>query len=313
MDAVILHESPDSTLLLNLCTHREMLMLAAQYGPEPMAQRQSEKPLSYTLGLAKSRRLREPSESQMAIALGQQLQSILEEKATEVFELGPGAVDFLYKMIGGTWKECVGPNGTWKAGDINQRVTSKLKRLFRSDPHHQATTIDFADAQNLGETFDLGIGLCSLDSAYGQRTFDGLAAIIKPGGHLVHVQDLPPSQAVLHHFLAKDPRVEKYGLVYLVQDLIDGHGPITHILHEDDTIIPSHMYLHFAIAEEMQARDFKVVSQGNVTYNGLASTPFALTNFRLAIDVEDRIPLNESCHMSDHYAYLIMQKTNGKP
>lgn len=155
-----------------------------------------------------------------------------------VLEFGPGAANIFYHMADG------GSSKSWTAMDISPKVVKNLKRFQSRYPTYQTMQGTFRRLPFATESLDVICGLCSLDSIIDFDTVGSeILRVLKPGGILVHVQDLPPSKATLRSLIAKEQPGKDFILHSLKKEDYGSGGPIL-ITTPEDGLVDAHDYLH---------------------------------------------------------------------
>lgn len=165
-----------------------------------------------------------------------------------VLELGPGAANILYNLLGG------GSSTSWTAMDISPSVVGALKRYQERSTNYRVVQGTFRRLPFATGSLDVVCGLCSLDSII---DFDSVGAeilrVLRPGGRLIHVQDLPPSRATLESLIAREQPGKDFVLHALNHEDGGKRGPaLLSIL--GGGAVDAHDYLHEGLEREFASQ-----------------------------------------------------------
>jgi ubiquinone/menaquinone biosynthesis C-methylase UbiE len=272
----------------------ELAQIALSQTAAGFGQYYSQLPTHYTQRLihARGKEL-----AQLKTGIQSQFSHAIEEKM--VVEVGPGIQDLLYEMLAPSMPK------NWHAIDIHPAIVGALKEQHRSNPHYNVSLGHMGNVPVDAESQDLVIGICALDSII---DFDVIVneihRILKPGGLLVHIQDLMPSWTTIQHLVLKDPHLTNNVGFFAYDSSGGGKGGVSHVMFPTTEPMPSNEYLHTRLAHEFSAK-LHLVENGvreYATHNMLISTQFSAVHFELG-----RYDL-----LNPSYAFLIMKK-NGAP
>ena len=256
---------------------------------------QSGFPLNYTINLVESRR---GLFKDLKKTLVQHLKSTLEGKKT--LEIGPGADDILFEIFREYDIE------QWHALDINPNVVERIANLFEYEKRYFPVLGNIRRLSYQDNFFDIVCGLCALDSVV---DFNSVTAevhrVLKPGGVLIHVQDLPPSPMTLIHLAHNDKKMTDDGEVWLYEMFFSGDGGVTHIKFPKNPPVQTHKYLHQGLAREFHNHGFVLEEIGARKYSQTFFETFVDSSWIFANSGYMQPP----CSLSPEYSYMIMRKT----
>ena len=255
----------------------EICAIAMMSNPEAHDLLQANYHLDYTKELVDSR---EPTTNELKRTISNNLGTFFHGKG--VLEIGPGIEDILYQVIISQDRPA-----HWQSLDINQVIVDRLNERYSGHIYYlarQGTSrhLPFDDA-----SMDVVCGMCALDSII---DFDNVAneisRVLKPGGNLIHIQDLLPSWMTIISLAARDPACLAAKEVWLHCLTTDGVQSIGSIQVPNIQPFPSLSYLHSRLSEEFKRYGLARKDHGFRPY---ASHNGSATNMKL-------------------YSYLIMQK-----
>ncbi|MBN1502143.1 class I SAM-dependent methyltransferase [Candidatus Woesearchaeota archaeon] len=233
-----------------------------------------------------------------------------------VLEIGPGSVDILYSLL--HFEGDTPP--FWVALDIHPGVIESLSKMqMRGEVPSKKYLCQMASIRTLDTTnfflrgrTDTVIALSSLDSVV---DFHGISrniySLLKPGGYLILVQDLPPSYTTLWHLASSEPTLE-LGQEVLFYEFSSPLSPggVTHLDFpgiSEARLVQSHLYLHRRWKAILAGNGFIAVDEGLRQYSDNPLELYSLCNRYLQIYPGTR-KLAQNLPILPHYAYLIMEK-----
>lgn len=267
----------------------ELLEIVEKDSPEDNDQNQAVHPREYTEKLVKARKL---TLKDLLETLASQFGGLIAER--DVLELGPGILDIFYQAM-----RRKNP-AHWTALDINDEIIKEISKKNRSEKY-DARQGTMRKIPFQSESFDVVCGLATLDSIIDFETVGTeITRVLKPGGLLIHIQDLLPSWMTIFHLAATDPVCDtaEVGFYQWVSGKMQG---ITHIQVPDKAPYASHEYLHHRLEQEFTKYGLKKDQRGLqrfAPYQLICENHYVHAN--LALKRFDRL--------EPSYAFLIMRK-----
>ena len=259
--------------------------------------RQSLKPLEYTRELIKSR---ENTLEDLSRTIKEHLGPYF--KGKDVLELGPGIGDILYEILLPSFD---GNTPSWNAIDIHPGIINTLSEKYASFKNYESIQGTIREMPLKKDQFDIVCGMAALDSIIDiDKVTKEIHQVLKPGGYLIHIQDLPPSPTTLLHLLAKDPQLPEDEDILLYDLRLDGYGGVTHIEFPEGLCIETHMYMHNILEREFEKRGFTPISKGLRKYSENLFEIYSTAN--IILDDDGKTLSNND--IVPHYSFLIMQK-----
>lgn len=259
---------------------------------------QASKKLDYTKELVISRDF---TLSDLSSTLRRHLSSFFAGK--DVLEIGPGAEDILYEIL---LPSLDGQLPLWYALDVNPQVIQATSKKYASSEKFKPILGTAREIHFEEDKFDVVCGMCSLDSIIDfEKVISEIYRVLKPGGYLIHVQDLPPCHTTLVCLLANDPQLPEKEDVVFYDLRVDGEGGVTHVQFPGQDPIQSHQYLHQSLEREFRGRGFQTQAIGLRKYSMNEAELYALANSILG---QKWTSLSQRDGYKPHYSFLIMQK-----
>lgn len=193
-------------------------------------------------------------------ALTERIKQYIAEK--DVLELGPGKRNLLHDLL---LNEGIPRYNQWNALEIHPAVVAYLNGVTFENyrvSQGSAREIPFPD-----ESFDTVCGLCVLDSI---NNFDTVLSeiyrVLRPGGHLVHTQDLLPSNGTIFDLLAIDPLLDENSLVKITEEPCGREFPAIKAIRYAgvQSPIPVSLYMHTQMERLALAQGFSPIDHADI-------------------------------------------------
>ena len=290
-----MYGTPEGTI--HKWNRKEILEDVTQETPLQHDKHQLSEPIEYTQELIKSR---EDNLWDLSRTIKKHIGPYF--KGKDVLELGPGIDDILYEILLPSFD---GNAPSWNAIDIHPGIINRLSKKYASFKNYESIQGTIRDIPLKNDQFDIVCGMAALDSIIDiDKVTEEIHRVLKPGGYLIHIQDLPPSPTTLLQLLAKDPQLPENEDVLLYDLRLDGYGGVTHIEFPGGVCIETHMYMHNILEREFEKRGFTPTSKGLRKYSENLFEIYSTAN--IILDDDGKTLSNND--IFPHYSFLIMQK-----